>query len=139
MGARAAASTLALLALAGCAQLAALDMHKAAPIGGSRQQALEGILAGQTVYLLKSGTTEYLLQPVTASFNAMYTGERVVGFIRFENDKVVRRGVVGKAEEKKIRQVRPAFVLSEWENSQPISWCGGKPSLITSTLWGLTC
>jgi len=40
-----------------------------------------------------------------------------IPFMRLENDRVVDKGVVGKAEEKRIQQLRPNFVLREWQGT----------------------
>ena len=133
-----------MLLLAACTQLAALDMHKAAAVGMGRQQVLDRIRStgSPTLYLLKSGTVEYILIPSTASFGAMYSGEHVVQFIRFESDKVVRSGVAGEAEEKKIREIRPAFVLREWQGPGPEGFehlCKRPSVRLADNLWGYSC
>jgi hypothetical protein len=74
-----------------------------------------------TAYSLRSGTTEYVLFRLVASFTAMYSEyPHQVQFIRLENGRVVDRGIVGKSEEKKIKQVRPDFVLRDWQGKGPV-------------------
>lgn len=141
---RATALTFSMLLLAACTQLAALDMHKAAAVGTGRQQVLDriGSTGSPTLYLFKSGTVEYILVPTTASFGAMYSGQQVVEFIRFESDRVVRSGVADEAEEKQIREIRPAFVLQEWQGPGTAGFehlCKRPSVRLGDNLWGYTC
>jgi len=109
------------IVLSACAQLGAMDMRNA-KIGMTRQEAIASMAGNPTPYLLKKGSTEYVLFRLVPSFTAMYSDHpHAVYFIRLENDKVVDRGLVGKAEEKKIRQVNSTFVLREWQAKGPVS------------------
>ena len=111
---------LAVLSLSACAQLGAWDMRKA-EIGMNREQAIGSIQGNPTPYYLKKNSTEYVLFRMFPSFTAMYSDyPYAVYFIRLENDKVVDRGLVGRSEEDRIRQVSSTFVLQEWQAKGPV-------------------
>ncbi len=86
-----------------------------------REAAIRKILSQgtPTFYYLKEGSTEYVLFRNVSSFMAMYddVSPHAVEFVRLENDRVVDKGVVGKSEEKRIQQMRPNFVLREWQGT----------------------
>lgn len=116
-----AALTLTVLLLPACAQLAGLDM-RTAEIGMSREQAIATLPGKPTTYTLRSGVVEYVLVASVKSFSAMYSDyPYAVTFIRLENDKVVDRGLVDETEEKRIKDVSPAFVLREWQSKDGAS------------------
>ena len=109
------ALVLSVFSLAACAHLGAMDMQKA-EIGMNRGQAIASIQGNPTPYYLGSGPTEYVLFRMVPSFTSMYSDHPyAVYFIRLENGKVVDRGLVGKSEEDRIKQVSPTFVLREWQ------------------------
>ena len=87
-----------------------------AEIGMNREQAIAAMPGKPTTYTLKSGPVEYILICTVKSFTAMYSDyPYAVTFIRLENGKVVDRGLVGEAEEKRIKQISSAFILVEWQ------------------------
>jgi hypothetical protein len=92
-----------------------------AEIGMSREEAIAAMPGKPTTYTLKSGTVEYVLIASVKSFASMYSDyPYAVTFIRLENGEVVDRGLVDESEERKIREVSPAFVLREWQAKTPL-------------------
>src|SRR5262245_40040653 len=90
--------------------------------GMDRDSAIRAVGPGPTFYYLKAGSTEYILFRVIVSVTAMY-GEypHNVEFIRLENERVVGKGRVDVAEERRIREIRPTFELREWQGKGDVS------------------
>jgi hypothetical protein len=89
-----------------------------------REAAIRKILTEgtPTFYYLGDGSTEYVLFRNIPSFWAMYSDyPYTVEFLRVESDRVVDKGVVGKSEEKRIKAMRPDFVLREWQGKDPVA------------------
>lgn len=82
----------------------------------NRDQALIAIGGFQTTFTLRSGATEYVLYRSVTSFGALNSEFPYdVYFLRLENGVVTRRGLVGKREERRVRDVDSTFVLREWQ------------------------
>ncbi len=111
---------LGVLVLSACAHTVnTLDDVK---IGMDRQRAVESASGSPTPYYLKNEATEYVLFRVVTNFYSTYSEyPNDILFIRLENDRVVDKGVVGTAEEQKIRRISPAFVLHEWQRKGELS------------------
>ena len=91
-------------------------------LGMDRESAIRSVQSRPTFYYLKDGPTEYVLFRVVSSFTAMYSEyPHQVEFMRLENDRVVDMGLVDKAEEQRIREIRPTFVLREWQGKGQVS------------------
>jgi hypothetical protein len=110
------AAVICTIALVACAHLVnVLDTVKP---GMTREQAVGSAQGNPTPYYVIGASTEYVLFRVVTNLYSMY-GEQPheVLFIRIENGKVTEKGVVGAAEEDRIRKIRPTFSLREWRGT----------------------
>jgi hypothetical protein len=111
---------LVMLLVSACAHLVNVLDH--VNVGMDKEQATGNTQGNPTPYCIKNGSAEYVLFRVVTNFVSMY-GEQPydVLFIRFENGRVVDKGVVNTSEEEKIRQIRPTFFLREWRGAGQVA------------------
>jgi hypothetical protein len=75
-------------------------------------------VGGNTLYCFQSGSVEYLLIVGAYDVITFATEREDVLFIRLENGKVVDKGVAGRLEEKRIKEVNSSFVLERWQDGK---------------------
>ena len=104
------------LLLSSCAHMVnTLDKVEA---GMEREKALGNVQGNPTPYFIKDRNTEYVLYRVTTSLFSMYSDSRHdVLFVKFENQKVVDKGVVSTKEEVHIKKINPSFELRIWQEA----------------------
>lgn len=102
---------------AGCAHIVETPFD-AIKIGMPREEAIQRL--GFTPLSVQKDSTEYLLYQVIASFFALYSDTpNSVLFVRLEKGVVVAKGVVGKREAERIKQIDPAFDLRKLQGKEP--------------------
>lgn len=108
-----------LVSLSACAHV--VNVLDGVKPGMNREQAVASASGSPTPYYLKGETTEYVLFRVVTNFYSMYDDyPNDILFIRLENGGVVAKGVVGSSEEQKIREIKPSFVLRDWQREGPV-------------------
>jgi len=106
------AALLAPALLAGCAQLSnVLDDVKP---GMGRREAIASVDGSPHSY--RKNSTEYLVYRFGISFSSLYSDHPwTLYFVRLVDGVVVEKGVLGKVEEKALREIDPKFEREKLE------------------------